>query len=70
MTDPLREYPITCGIEAISYTATRGQHTHGSAHYRTMDKSNSIGALNPVYSSTSRLTDLSALAPFFGDPAQ
>ncbi len=54
----------------ISYTATRGQHTRGSAHYRTMDKSKSIGTLNPFSSGTSRLTDLSALAPFFGDPAQ
>ncbi|KKL47301.1 hypothetical protein LCGC14_2336910 [marine sediment metagenome] len=70
MTDPLREYPITCRIEVISYTATRGQHTRGSAHYRTMDKSKSIGTLNPFSSGTSRLTDLSALAPFFGDPAQ
>tara|TARA_R110002096_G_scaffold7859_2_gene33664 strand:- start:97 stop:306 length:210 start_codon:yes stop_codon:yes gene_type:complete len=69
MTDPSREYPTTCGIEVISYTTTRGQHTHGSAHYRTMGKSKSIGTLNPVYSGASLLTDLSALAPFFGDPA-
>tara|TARA_R110000850_G_scaffold98586_2_gene204782 strand:- start:819 stop:1883 length:1065 start_codon:yes stop_codon:yes gene_type:complete len=64
----LLHYPITRGVEGINYTATRGQHAHGSAHYHTMGTSASLSDLNPVYSGTSRLTDFSALAPFFGDP--
>lgn len=64
----LLHYPITRGTEGINYTVTRGQHAHGSAHYRTIGNTASLDTLNPVYSGTSRLTDLSALHPFFGDP--
>jgi len=62
----LLHYPITRGTEGINYTVTRGQHAHGSAHYRTIGNRASLDTLNPVYSGTSRLTDLSALDLFFG----
>lgn len=65
----LLHYPITRGMDGVSYVAERGEHARGAVHYREIARS-TRSADSPVYDGTSRYEGPQSLHAFFrdGDP--
>ncbi|MEM6462283.1 MAG: glycosyltransferase family 2 protein [Pseudomonadota bacterium] len=66
-TGVLLHFPITRGDSGVRYTAERGQHTEGAAHYRAIVERNELNVRTLRYSGSSKYRTSDDLAVFIRD---